>query len=192
MINKIKYLFLLLLFIGILETSATSQTPDDETFAVGGSQLTAIDLPAGARQIRDEKIPSEVKETLSKLVAAGGEGIKQGESEVVVWSGNYKKTKGAQMIQNLEAALKNNGWQYEIGEKSDEFTMFTLFRAEPARRALVGFFVPSGEVFVFAVAEMLKTGGKQAENPSLPEKNQVDARVNSSTKTTMKGATTAR
>jgi hypothetical protein len=174
MINKIKYLFLLLLSISVLGVSMKSQTPDDETFAVGGSKLTAIDLPSGARQIRDEKIPSEVNETLAKLVAAGGEGIIQGESEVVVWTGNYKKTKGAQMIQNLETAFKNNGWQYEIGEKSDEFTMFALFRTEPQRRALVGFFVPSEDVFVFAVAEMLKADGEKRQNPALQERPQIE------------------
>jgi hypothetical protein len=173
--NKIKYLSLLFLSVGIigLTTNNQAQTLNEETVSVSDAKLAAIDLPSGARQIRDEKIPVEVKDTLSKLVASGGEGISQGESEVIVWSGNYKNKRGSQMIQNLETALKNAGWQYEAGAQSDEFTTFAVFRPEPTPRALVGFFVPSEDVFVFAVAEMLKAGGKSVQNSALPEKNKV-------------------
>ena len=67
------------------------------------------------------------------------------------------------MIKNLETALKNSGWQYEIGDKANEFAIFTLFRTEPSRRGLIGFFVPSEEVFVFAVAEMLRADAASVE-----------------------------
>src|SRR5215213_6031980 len=77
------------------------------------------------------------------------------------------------MIQNLETALKNAGWQYETGAQTDEFATFGLFRPQPAPRAAVGFFVPSEDVFIFAVAEMLKTGGQQAETPVSSQKSEV-------------------
>ena len=182
--NKLKKLFLLLSVASVLAFSVQAQSLDNETVSVGNAGLTTISLPPGARRIRDEKIPGEVRETLSKLVASGGEGIREGESEVIIWSGNYKGARGRQMIQNLETALKNAGWQYETGAQTDEFATFGLFRPQPAPRAAVGFFVPSEDVFIFAVAEMLKAGGKQAETPVSSQKSEVQSKnsglVNSS------------
>jgi hypothetical protein len=184
--NKLKYFFLSLgllsLSVVILVTATISraQASDDETVSVDRAELAVITLPSGARQVRDGKIPSEIKDTLSKLIAAGGEGIEEGASEVVLWGGNYQARRGAQMIQSLETAFKNAGWQYEAGEKSAEFTTFLVFRPEPQPRALVGFFAHSEDVFVFAVAEMLKAGGRSAENPSSREKNEVQPRSNNS------------
>ena len=173
--HKLKYFFvnLGLLFLPLVilgsTTTVRAQTPDDETVSVDRAELAMIGLPSGALRVRDGKIPVEIKDTLSKLVAAGGEGIEEGESEVVLWGGNYKDKRGAQMIQNLEASFKNAGWQYEAGEKTAEFTTFVVFRPAPQPRGLVGFFAQSEDVFVFAVAEMLKAGGRRAENPTSRE-----------------------
>lgn len=175
MINKTNYLILLFLSVVILgsATSNRAQTSDDETVSVERAELAVISLPSGARQVREGKIPVEIKDTLSKLVATGGDGIEEGASEVVLWGGNYKDKRGAQMIQSLETAFKNAGWQYEAGEKTAEFTTFVVFRPAPQPRALVGFFAQSEDVFVFAVAEMLKAGGRRAENPSSQERTQI-------------------
>src|SRR5215203_5761542 len=170
MLKKISYVGLLFLFAGVLAISTSAQTLDAETVSVTGARLSTITLPSGAWRVNDEKIPGEIKDTLSKLVASGGEGISEGEREVVIWAGNYKKARGAQMIQNLETALKNAGWQYEPGARTDEFTTFAVFRPEPKPRALVGFFVPSEDAFIFAVSEMLKTGGNAAQNSVSQEK----------------------
>jgi hypothetical protein len=176
--NKIKCLFLLVLAVGVTGFSTNALALDDEMVPVSSGKLTAMNLPSGARRVRDEKIPVEIKDTLSKLVAAGGEGIVEGDSELVLWEGNYKKVRGTQMIQNLEAALKDAGWQYEPGEKSAEFTTFGVFRPQPVPRALVGFFIPSEDVFVFAVAEMLKSDGKPALNSSSKQNAEVPTKNN--------------
>ena len=176
--NKLKKVFLLFSAACVLAFAANAQTLDDETVVAGSAALTSINLPSGARRVRDEKIPNEVRETLSKLVAAGGEGITEGDSEVIIWSGNYKGARGRQMIQTIETALKNAGWQYESGARDDEFTTFGLFRPQPTPRATVGFFVPSEEVFIFAVAEMLKAGANQPENPVSSQKSEVPTKNN--------------
>lgn len=178
MMNKIKSIFLLVLAIGVTGFSANAITFDDEMIPVSRGKLTAVDLPSGARRVRDEKIPAEIKDTLSKLVAAGGAEFTEGGSEVVLWEGNYKKALGAQMIQNLETAFKDAGWQYELGEKSAEFTTFVVFRPQPTPRALVGFFIPSEDVFVFAVAEMLKSDAPQTSNSSTQQKPSVQTKNN--------------
>lgn len=178
MMNKIKCLFLLVFAVAVSGFSANALTFDDEMIPVSTGKLTAMNLPSGARRVRDEKIPGEIKDTLSKLVAAGGEGFIEGGSEVVLWEGNYKSRRGEQMIQNLETTMKSAGWQYEVGEKTGEFTTFVVFRPQPAPRALVGFFIPSEDVFVFAVAEMLKTGGAQTSNSSSQQNPEVPSKSN--------------
>ena len=164
MLKRMAFLLTAVLFLATVVTNAAAQQTDDvETVAAGSSQLTAITLPPGARRIKEASVPEEIKSILAKVIAAGGENIRQGGSEVFVWGGNYKKAGGARMIKNLETALKNSGWQYEIGDKANEFAIFTLFRTEPSRRGLIGFFVPSEEVFVFAVAEMLRADAASVE-----------------------------
>ena len=173
--NKLKTAFLLFAVACVTASAANihAQSLDDETVSIRSAALTTISLPSGARRVRDEKIPGEVKETLSKLVASGGEGIAEGDSEVIVWAGNYKAARGRQMIQTIETALKNAGWQYETGAQTDEFTTFVIFRAQPAKRGAVGFFIPNEDGFIFAVAEMLKAeGDSPAENPSSSQKVQ--------------------
>jgi hypothetical protein len=168
-LQKISFILSIILTVSAFEVSAAAQTSGEETFAVRDSKLAAINLPSGAQQIREQSIPGEIKDTLAKLVAAGGDKIRQGDSEVTVWSGNYKKTAGVERIKNLENALKNSGWEYEIGEKNNEFVLFSLFRAAPSHRVLVGFFVPSEDAFIFALTEMVAANAPINETRSKKE-----------------------
>lgn len=182
MLKKTAIILSLILTVSVFNLSAAAQTVGEATFSVGASKLSAIDLPSGARQIKPESVPQEFKDTFAKLIAAGGDRIKQGGSEVIVWEGNYEKSSGSQMIKNLETTLKNSGWEYEVGAKESDFVLFSIFRAEPQRRALVGFFVPTEDAFVFALTEMVRadaiveteseTFGKQTiETTSAPKTN---------------------
>ena len=181
MLKKISLILSIILTASALGSNAAAQTVDEETIAVRSSKLAAISLPAGARKMNDNSIPGEIKDTLGKLVAAGGDIVRQGNTEIVIWEGNYKKTAGGQMIKNLENALKTSGWEYEIGEKNNEFVVFSLFRPTPERRALVGFFVPSEDVFVFALTEMLaaKTADGATKAQTQVEVEQPAAKSNS-------------
>lgn len=171
MFQKLSFILSLVLVVSAFGFSAAAQTVGEETVSVNDSKLAAVDLPTGALRIKDASMPQEIKDTLAKLVASGGDKVRQGDSEVVVWGGNYTKSKGAQMIKNLESSLKSSGWEYEIGAKQNDFVLFSLFRAAPERRALVGFFVPSEDAFVFALTEMVAANAPvtkteiEAENP---------------------------
>ena len=169
--------FILILCLSLLNLKAAAQTVEQETFAVRGSKLAAIDLPTGARQIKATSVPDELKTTLAKLIEAGGNQVKQGGSEVIIWEGDFKKKSGSQMIKNLENTLKTSGWEYEIGVKDSDFVLFSVFRAAPTRRALVGFFVPSEEAFIFAVTEMVR-----ADAPVAKTENQITPEINITTK----------
>lgn len=182
MIQKIKITFTLLLcavFFGAVN-NISAQTVGDETVAVSDSKLAEISLPSGALRVKEERISAEIKETLNKLIAAGGEKVRQSGSEVIVWEGNYTNTKGTQMIKKLENALQNSGWEYEIGERNSEFVLFSLFRTAPERRALLGFFVPSSEAFVFALTEMVRADALtlEAEDQTTEEPPQIKTSSN--------------
>jgi len=163
MSGKLSLILSLVLAISAFGASARAQSFGEETFAVRNSKLAEINLPGGARQIKEESVPGEIKETLANLVAAGGDKIRQGNTEVLVWQGNYKKTAGGQMIKNLENILKTSGWEYEIGERNDEFVVFSLFHTAPSRRLLMGFFVPSEDAFIFALTEMVAANAIEGE-----------------------------
>ncbi|MGI8883955.1 MAG: hypothetical protein ACR2IA_06905 [Pyrinomonadaceae bacterium] len=149
-------------------SSAAAQTVEQETVAISDSALAMINLPTGARRIKEGNVPAEVQSTLAKLVAAGGGRVRQGDSEVVIWGGSYKKSAGAQMVKKLETALQTAGWEYEIGERNSEFVLFSLFRPAPPRRVLVGFFVPSEDAFIFAVTEMLPSNAASSTSKQMP------------------------
>jgi hypothetical protein len=159
MMNKLKNLFLpaicAVLIGGAWMTNVSAQTVEEGTVAVNNSKLTAINLPNGAHRVKDGNIPSEVGEVLEKMVAEGGEVVRQGEREVLMWGGNFQKSKGASMIQKLANDLRGAGWQYELAAKEQDVTFFTLIREEPSRRGVVGFFAATNEAFVLAVTEML-------------------------------------
>ncbi len=58
-------------------SSAAAQTVEQETVAISDSALAMINLPTGARRIKEGNVPAEVQSTLAKLVAAGGGRVRQ-------------------------------------------------------------------------------------------------------------------
>lgn len=181
MIQNFKLTYFLLFCAAVFGFAhdVSAQTVNDETVAVNNSNLTEINFPTGARRVRQQSVPAEIRDTLDRLIASGGDKIRQGGSEVVVWEGNYAKTKGAQMIQKLESNLKNSGWEYEIGAKENDFVLFSLFRAAPERRALVGFFVPNEDAFIFAVTEMVRRDAPKTERENQLEEETTETQTNS-------------
>ncbi|HEX8251166.1 MAG TPA: hypothetical protein VF599_23530 [Pyrinomonadaceae bacterium] len=160
-------LFVLFLLTAFLNASA--QTVEEGTTAAGNSKLTAINLPNGALRVKDANIPSEIGEVLEKMVAQGGNRVRQGNREVLMWGGNYQKSKGAAMIEQLANAWRGAGWEYELAAEDAGVTFFTIFREEPARRALVGFFAPTTEAFVLALTEMLPNGSSNDSSAQTPD-----------------------
>lgn len=177
MLSRISVVASLVLFAWLFGVNAAAQTVGEGTIAVSDSQLTAINLPDGARRIKDGFYPDEVSTVLSKLIEEGGERVRQGDSEAVVFGGNYENSKGVQLIKKFENDLRNAGWEYELAAKEQGVTIFTLLRENPSRRALVGFFAPSKEAFIFAVTEMLPAN----ENVSDVRNNVEDKSENSVT-----------
>ena len=169
MLQKLLFAFLLIT-IGAAFGSNVVMAQSDEAFPVQKSTMTGAGLPAGALKMREASIPSEMRQTLAQLIAAGGDKIRQGDSEVLLWMGNsYKKATSAQLTKKLETALQSSGWTYEIGEQKDDVIVFTLYRVAPERRALVGFFAMDNDAYVFALTEMLRADTPVAESENQTE-----------------------
>ena len=104
--------------------------------------------------------------------------MRQGNSEVLLWGGDFQSSRAAQMMRKIENDLKKSGWQYELAASKNGVTIFTLLRETPMRRALVGFFYPSNDAFIFAATEMLPAAAPDsndsAETTSESAKNSGD------------------
>lgn len=135
----------------------------EETEPTANSRLAAIDLPSGAERVKDASVPEEIKTTLAKLAAAGGDKIKQGDSEVLAWTGaKFNKSNATQTIKKIEGEMQSAGWEYEVSEKDDDFVVFSLIKTEPQRRLLLGFFIPTDEALVLAMTEILRADAPAA------------------------------
>lgn len=127
----------------------------DETEPATSSILTAISLPANAHRVLPSHIPGEVQQTLEKLIASSNGKVRQGETEVLIWTGaNYKKAAAPHLIDRLTNTLKMDGWKYE-GAQENGVTFFGLVKESGNRRALLGFHGATDEALVFAWTELL-------------------------------------
>jgi hypothetical protein len=168
--KKLVLLFIVLTFCTLTFNTAAQTT--QETEPAERSELAATALPTGCERLLEEKVPEDLKNVLAKMVAAGGEKVRQGDSEVLTWSGKgYKKSTAIQLMKQIEANLQNSGWTYEISQNNDEVILFSLLRQTPKRRGLLGFFVPSNDGLVLAMTEMVPADAPVAEanNSSSPE-----------------------
>lgn len=127
----------------------------NETQAVDRSALAGVRLPAGAQRVNDDSVPVEVKQALAKIVEQGGGKIRQGESEVLIWTGKDLENSGARsIISRLAASLKSSGWEYEVSGTEDGVSIFSVLRSEPERRGLLGVFTESDGILMFAWTEV--------------------------------------
>ncbi len=125
------------LFLSIAAQTVQAQ---DEAIPASQSSLTGINLPTGAMRVREQSVPPEINQSLEKLLSGGEGKLRQGQAEVLAWAGP-------------------KGWTYETGGKEGEVTVFSAVRANPTRRAVLGFFVPTDDALVVAWTEVIAAGG---------------------------------
>lgn len=126
-----------------------------ETVSVNNSGLVNAKLPANASRLTEGNVPAEITDALSKLIAAGGDRIRQGETEVLAWTTNYKKANASNIIRQLTANLQSAGWNYEVGGENQGVTVFSVTSDAPKKRLMIGFYTYSDEALVWAWTEML-------------------------------------
>ena len=118
------------------------------------SELITVRLPVGALRVHQQSVPAEIRETLGKLVAIGNGKVQQGEFEVLMWDGGFRKSNRTQFARKLAEGLQTGGWTYEVGEEDPEFTVFTSVNTTD-RRAVVGFWAAKEDFLMLAWTEML-------------------------------------
>lgn len=139
----------------LLAVAGTARA-QEETEPAADSTLTGVKLPTGAIRVLERSMPADVTKTLASLVKVAGPEVRQGRTEVLAWTGGgYKKERAPRLIEQVGGTLQGSGWSYEVGEQNKEFTIFSLTRAVPTRRACVGFWVPSDDALVLAWTELL-------------------------------------
>jgi protocatechuate 3,4-dioxygenase beta subunit len=182
---------MLLLGCLVLTPTLVSAQPKEETEPVAASKLTGVPLPKGAERMLDRSVPTDLKNTLATLIKAGGEGVKQGRTEVLAWRGNgYSKARAPQLIKQVSDAIKKAGWEYNSDGSNPEFTLVSLTRTTPQRRALIGLLVPADDALVLAWSEMLAANPTPAEDAT-PAQNDTAAN-NAADNTNTAGATPAK
>lgn len=166
---KIHSLFLILcLFMALTATAAAAATTQTsgETEPATTSSLIGVRLPGGAQRLADRDVPQEFNDALGKLVALGNGKLRQGASEVLVWTGGgYRKSNAQGLIRQVVNNMQGAGWTYAVGEQNAEFIVFNSLDSSTPKRGVVGFWVPSNESLILAWTELLPANSSRPDSP---------------------------
>lgn len=161
--KKLRILFTFLSAALLFAAAVSAQENNGEYEAAASSSLTSAKLPAGALRVRPSSVPAEIDQGLEKIVEAGEGKLVRGESEVLAFTGNgYTKAKAAGLMTQLENNLSAAGWTFEAGGTEGGVTFFTVLKESPARRAVVGYFVPDADALVLAWTEVLQANSNSS------------------------------
>jgi hypothetical protein len=156
-----------LFFICAVLTLTALQTlgqTDKDGQPAATSALNNLRLPAGAVRVNEQSVPAEIRDTLGKLIAFGGERVRQGESEVLVWTGSgFRKSNALQVIKKLGENLQTGGWSYDVAEQNADFTVFNSVNTGE-RRAITGFWTAKDDFLLLAWTEMLPVNETNANS----------------------------
>jgi hypothetical protein len=153
------------LVLGLL--LSTVSIGQDETTAVDSSALAGVRLPPGAQRVNESIMPAEIAETMQKIVAQGNGKLRQGKSEVLIWTGpDLKKTGAKSITDRIATTLNAAGWEYEVSGTENGITFFSVLRSAPERRGILGFFGEADGVLMFAWTEVHAAGASQPTNPT--------------------------
>lgn len=98
MLKIYSLLFIISAVLTLTATQTAAQADKDAQVATN-STLNNVRLPAGALRFNDGSVPTEIRDTLGKLVALGNGKLRQGKSEVLIWSGaSYRKSNSEQLV----------------------------------------------------------------------------------------------
>jgi hypothetical protein len=150
-------LFVMFSVFFIFDSAVSSQA--EETQEAAESKLLQVMLPASAQRVLPGSVPAEITQTLEKVTAAGNGKFRQGETEVLLWTGaGYKKANAAEIVNRLTGTLKNSGWQYAVEGEEGGVTVFTALQSSPRQRAVIGFYGATDKALILAAMEILPNG----------------------------------
>lgn len=155
--NYATLLFLLAAFLIFSSITACAQ----ESVAAQISSITSGQLPKSANRLSPESVPAEFNQFFDGLLQAGDGKISGGAREVLAWTGDYKnKTKAENLVLQLEANFRQNGWQFKNEGTSGDIETFSLKKEGAPVRLVYGFFVSNEQVLVCALMEIVKSGSQ--------------------------------
>jgi hypothetical protein len=150
----LKKLYAILLIILLASLAGFSQ----ETESAAISAIPNVKLPNNAERILPNSVPAEINAGLKQIVDAGDGKLVEGEREVLAWSGgNYKMADAENLISQFRSNLQKQGWEYELGGTDGGITVFSVSGTNPARRVVLGFYIPTDEALVLAWTEVFSS-----------------------------------
>lgn len=163
----LKKSYAIISLILLLSIACFSQETEDAAF----SAITESKLPANAVRIMPNSVPAEINDGLKNIVDAGAGMLVEGNREVLAWSGgDYTIAKSANLIAQLQNNLKTNGWTYEVGGTEEGVTVFSVYKQNPTKRVVLGFYIPTDDALVLAWTEVLSpNSNSQNENAVQPK-----------------------
>lgn len=135
---------------------------DESTEPTTVSSVTDVVLPWNAKRVLPDKVPAEFNDVFEKLLAEGKGKLVGGPREVLVWEGNYKnKSKASAIETELKKNFGKEGWTFETAASEGDVEIFGLAKEE-SKKVVLGFFVPTEDVFVCAFMEVRKADANVA------------------------------
>lgn len=174
------------LLFAIILCAVSAAFAQGETEPIRASLVTALSLPDGAQRVLPGSVPEQVTSGLDQIVESGRGKIVGGEREVIAWMGDgYKKGSAANLVKQIETALRADGWTYEAGGTDGGVTFFSVLRESPRRQAVLGFFVADTDGLLLAWTEVLADEAAAAQTET-PARDQIEPAANAQTTGSMK------
>ena len=169
-----KFLAIILLSLTL---SSIAEAQDDYADAVSVSGLTQVNLPRGTLLVRDENVPSEYKQLFRQFVESSPPSSHGKVELFVINAGGSGKSDAAKLRAQFENNLRNAGWNYEIHGEENGITMFTAIKKTPARKNILGYWVPVENRLMLAMTEVFygKTGAAVGDNSSISKQSQTSS-----------------
>lgn len=120
------------------------------------SALTRASMPDGAIFWEKEKRGKKFDAVATKLFAKYESVATVGETEAYVWKpGNVRTEQNLSLTDGIKKNLKSAGWKIIAEENYDEAGYGEFLLADDANHLIAGFVVPSDEIYVLTLAQLL-------------------------------------
>lgn len=144
---------------------------------VSQSALTGIGLPNGALLIREQNVPAQYRQLLTKLIESNSS-FRQGRSEFIALSnGGSKNPDFTKIRARIENDLRAAGWDYTVTPPENDLTLFTATIKQPVKKGIFGYWIPVDNILILAMTEVFAGPDNQAvkkeRNVPNPSENQV-------------------
>lgn len=168
---------LLIAILFVLNSIGAIQAQSEITDPVAESAVAQISLPNGALLIREQNVPTEIKQFSAKLFSDPK--LSQGKSEVILWTDrNFRKTNASKIREQVETNLQNAGWDYQISGDEKGVTFFSAIKSLSVRHNIFGYWIMTNETLMLVMSEVFVDSPDAPIGHNSPASNQRENKNN--------------